>query len=108
MDALLKDSLEREVYQCYKCGSLLYQREKYKEDENSLLMRCNDDCQSINDLCLPGHVRHGNDETAALDGVVVIKNFVSIQEEEALVKDIDSSMWAESQSGRRKQVLIIK
>ena len=34
----------------------------------------------------------------------MVKEFVTCEEEEKIINDIDGSAWAESQSGRRKQV----
>ena len=39
-----------------------------------------------------------------LKEVTVVKDFVSEEEERCIVAEIDGSRWAESQSGRRKQV----
>ncbi len=41
-------------------------------------------------------------------GVLVVKEFVSAQEESIIVTDIDSQKWADSQSGRRKQVRVYR
>ena len=45
---------------------------------------------------LPNHVK--------FEGVTVIPDFISIDEEALIVKDIDNTSWKPSQSGRRKQV----
>ena len=41
---------------------------------------------------------------AVPEGVTVVKEFISREEEREIVAEIDRSQWAESQSGRRKQV----
>lgn len=38
------------------------------------------------------------------EGVTVVKDFMSRDEERNIVSQIDAHQWAESQSGRRKQV----
>ena len=42
------------------------------------------------------------------EGVTVVKEFVSREEEREIVLEIDRSQWAESQSGRRKQVKTLR
>ena len=46
----------------------------------------------------------GERSAVCLDGVKVFRDFVSPEEEERLVKAIDSDPWKPSQSGRLKQV----
>lgn len=41
---------------------------------------------------------------ANFEGVTVVRDFVSPQEEEEAIQVIDQQRWVESQSGRRKQV----
>ena len=43
-------------------------------------------------------------EVPLLDGVTVIKNFISKDEELYIMKEIEKFPWRASQSGRRKQV----
>lgn len=43
-------------------------------------------------------------DSIELDGVTVIRDFVSELEEQAIVTEIDRTVWKPSQSGRRKQV----
>lgn len=51
----------------------------------------------------PANIR-SNIESFQMGGLLVIENFLSEDEEEQLVKDIELTPWALSQSGRRKQV----
>ena len=44
---------------------------------------------------------------AVLEGVTVVKDFVSELEEQMIVKEIDRTIWKPSQSGRRKQVTCV-
>lgn len=45
---------------------------------------------------------------AALDGICVIENFVTKEEETLIVAQIDKTEWKNSQSGRRKQVNLFR
>lgn len=49
------------------------------------------------------HVMCG-DQKLDFGRISVVKNFISEEEEERIISAIDSLPWAESQSGRRKQV----
>ena len=49
------------------------------------------------------HVMCG-DKELDFGGICVVKNFVNEEEERRIVAAIDSLPWAESQSGRKKQV----
>lgn len=40
----------------------------------------------------------------SLKGITVVRNFVSEEEENGIVTEIDKTVWSKSQSGRRKQV----
>ena len=56
--------------------------------------------------CIPQRVwsPHLSLPEVKFDGVCVVQDFVSIEEEEELMREIDGQQWVESQSGRRKQV----
>ena len=60
------------------------------------------ECTNMSSLVVPDHLI-GN-EDIPFGGVTIVKNFISEKEEAELVSLIDSVQWAESQSGRRKQV----
>lgn len=87
-----------EFYQCYNCGNMIDIQETVILDALSPLRRCKRDCNGEPTLYPPGHV------TCSLNGTVVFKEFISVDEELFLIRQIDESGWAESQSGRRKQV----
>lgn len=98
---------EREIYQCCNCGRLMHNGMEY-EILSSPLRKCRKEqnCQNQYHLVVPDHVTVSNqsDETISYGGVTVIKEFVTSKEEESLINQLDMSLWAESQSGRRKQV----
>lgn len=75
--------------QCPLCGEL-----RKKEDTESHV------------TCVPQKVFHSHLSLPDLefDGVTVVQEFISDDQEQALVQAIDRQPWAESQSGRRKQV----
>lgn len=89
-------------YQCHNCGDILNEENICVEPSAPPLFTC-------------GRSLHCRPTTPALqarctvkglpfEGVTVVKEFVSCEEEEKIINDIDKSAWAESQSGRRKQV----
>ena len=49
------------------------------------------------------HVMWG-DKKLDFGGINIVKNFVSEEEERRIMSAIDALPWAESQSGRKKQV----
>ena len=79
-----------EYYQCVSCGKLL---------QTSI---CHTSCCNMAVITVPDHVIISNSTNVMFGGVLVVKEFIS--EERALVEQIDSSPWADSVSGRRKQV----
>jgi hypothetical protein len=98
------------LYQCHHCGKILREDETMPElgEAKPLLScrsgRCGPEMKIIrirggeaSDVC----PRRG---AAMPDGVTVVKEFISREEEREIVAEIDRSQWAESQSGRRKQV----
>ena len=48
--------------------------------------------------------KHNTKDYIDIEGISLYDNFVSVSEEDELVKIIDETKWVESQSGRRKQV----
>lgn len=84
-------------------------------DEPSLVLiqcaLCGELLEKPADGACPGHVtctprRQWTPLSRELEfsGVSVIQEFTSLEEEKELVEAIDQEPWAESQSGRRKQV----
>ena len=47
----------------------------------------------------------GSPESFPFPGVFLWENFISEEEEEQLIKNVDQDVWNKSQSGRQKQVL---
>ena len=97
-------------YQCHHCGKILREDETVPELDAKPLLRCTaGGCgpelrvirieKEASELCHSATVP---------EGVTVIKEFVSSEEEREIVSEIDRSQWAESQSGRRKQVIYDK
>lgn len=76
--------------QCLICGELL------KKAETRGHVTCTPQVTLRPVLPLPGDSR--------FDGVSIIQEFVSKEQEQTLIEAIDRQPWAESQSGRRKQV----
>ena len=85
--------VRHEYYQCVNCGDLLQQQQA-----------CHTPCCNMATLTVPDHVIISNSTVVMFGGVLVVKDFISEDEERALVEHIDSSPWADSVSGRRKQV----
>lgn len=48
-----------------------------------------------------------NSHTIEIPGLLLISNFITKEEEEQLMEMIDKVDWAQSQSGRRKQVCVL-
>ena len=84
--------VENEYHQCVNCGYLLIQ----KVGPHAF-------CYNNDTIKVPDHVMILT-VNVKFGGVVVMKEFISKDEETALVERIDSLQWAESVSGRRKQV----
>ena len=85
--------------QCYVCGELIQTR-------GGDVVKCNNPCVSISGS-LVYKVSLGSppmQQEMVFDGVTIVKEFLSKQEENEIIRDIDSQKWVESQSGRRKQV----
>ena len=98
---------EKDIYQCCNCGRLMDNGMEY-EIFSPPLRKCRNEqnCQKQHHLVVPDHVTIStqSDETVSFGGVTVVKEFVTFKEEESLINQLDMSLWAESQSGRRKQV----
>ena len=89
-------------YQCHNCGRIL-DEENICVDPNApplftcgKSLRCRPTTPALQARCTV--------KGLPFEGVTLVKEFVSCDEEEKLAHDIDRSAWAESQSGRRKQV----
>ena len=66
------------------------------------LYACREPCRPAAVLC--SHHTELGMPFDTFEGVTVVKDFLSQQEEASVVSAIDSEHWASSQSGRRKQV----
>ena len=95
--------LDHEFYQCARCGVLLMPGECSTGED---LATCPAPCDNADTLTAPDHVilEHSTGTSVKFGGVSVVKEFISQKLQESLVKNIDSLPWAESVSGRRKQV----
>lgn len=76
--------------QCHRCGELF--------PLGSDVTRC------PMTSCTPKRIWSPVLSDVGFDGVTVVQDFVTPREEEETVRTIDQHPWAESQSGRRKQV----
>ncbi len=96
-----------ELNMCYKCGAVF----RYSPaPPPQPLQACSPPCTADDDdikVLQPGTTDEGlRDAVSDFRGVVVVKEFVSAEEELCMVADIDRQRWADSQSGRRKQVCV--
>lgn len=92
--------VQRTFYQCYKCGKI--SENAVPSREVPPLYTCSESCVAIPTL-------GGNDDGCKdFCGILVVKDFLTQEEEEDLVATIDSSPWAGSQEGRKKQDYGIK
>lgn len=84
---------------CAICSNI-YQ----KDDENALYYfycpTCNACYRSQVEL---NHQSHENIDTFALNGIKIVDNFISNEEEDYLVTEMNKIKWIDSQSGRLKQ-----
>ena len=97
-------------YQCHHCGEILREDEAMPELDTKPLLKC-EAGRCGRELRIMRTRKEANDlchSTSAVvpEGVTVVKEFVSREEEREIVLEIDRSRWVESQSGRRKQVNI--
>ena len=98
--------LEHIFNQCYRCG--LIKKADYDSmianSESSPLVMC------ISSKCTEKQMLKSYFDFAShslslmFQGLTLIKDFVSEHEEQELLAEIDRNQWAESQSGRLKQV----
>ncbi len=97
-------STSLELIMCYKCGAVF---SCPPAPPPQPLQACSPLCTGDDKLLQPGASDEGlRDTVSDFRGVVVVKEFVSAEEELCMVADIDRQRWAESQSGRRKQVVL--
>lgn len=95
--------------QCYKCGNVEIGSTMIVDPEANPMFVCNSSTCTFDRILKPnvGSIVDNDSPTSGnteFKGLTLIKEFVSEQEEKELVAHIDSSNWAESQSGRLKQV----
>lgn len=104
-----REEVSHVIHQCHKCGRVFPEvgGGVQPDTEAPPLFRCAEPCStrrvlralhSQGESCDSGPIR--------FEGVTLIKEFVSAEEECSIVRAIDGWKWAESQSGRRKQVCI--
>lgn len=99
-----KDAHSSSLYQCHNCGKAGSVGECPEDAIRAPLHACREPCTAAT-------VLHSSSLTTErwhtrLDGVTVVKEFVSPEDELAIVAAIDSRSWTISQSGRRKQVSV--
>ena len=89
-------------YQCHNCGNIFNEENICVEPNAPPLFTCgrSQHCRPT----APSLQAHCTVKGLPFEGVTVVKEFVTCEEEEKIINDIDESAWAESQSGRRKQV----
>ena len=93
-----------QVYQCHNCGKIVDEVNVRVDPIAPPLFTC---CgQRCGPTVATLHA-HCTLEGEPFEGVTVVKEFISREEEEKIVEDIDRSVWAESQSGRKKQVSLL-
>ena len=94
---------DEELYQCYRCGQILSGDFAVAQKP---LRECTDRTKCPPRSCLYMHEQMalGRREGSNFSGVTVVKEFITESEEESLIHQMDSLQWAESQSGRKKQV----
>ena len=85
--------------QCRQCGTL------FRGDHGPSHGLCLETCKPAPVMEVTDHVMCG-DKRLDFGGITIVKNFVSEEEEKRIVSATDGSPWFESQSGRRKQVVI--
>ena len=96
------DTASRSLYLCYRCGEVRSSLEDCRRDPAlSPLRVCREPCKASKVLGVPAFTRA---TTAPFDGVTVVKEFLTEEEEAAILSAVDSHTWIDSQSGRRKQV----
>lgn len=96
------DALSTSLYQCHKCGQAGLTRDCPEDASLPPLHACREPCGATGVLRSAGIATEQLDPP--LDGVTVVKEFLSPEDELSLVTAIDHQTWANSQSGRRKQV----
>lgn len=94
------DKPQMALYQCHKCGRIMEARAPCGrlDPDAPPLYSCQSICSNVRVL-LASHRQEWQ-----FEGVTVVKDFISAEEEDLIVGEINSRVWAESQSGRRKQV----
>ena len=95
-------------YQCYRCGVIVEEKLAEPDSDDSLFFVCSGGCCRQEKKVL-STAKEGTGLKEFLNGIVfegvtVVKDFISREEERDIVSQIDAHQWAESQSGRRKQV----
>ncbi len=99
---------DTDIYMCYNCGNFIIDEEMRSQqtEQQTPLKRCvsQTTCILTNYLCSPDHVTISDNQCVEFSGVTIVKDFISPLIERDLIQQIDSSRWAESQSGRMKQV----
>ena len=101
----LDESAGPSLYQCHNCGRVGWLGDLPEDVRIPPLHACRDPCSHATVLHSSSSPRALGTHTP-LDGVTIVKEFISRQEERAIVSAIDSNTWVDSQSGRRKQVSV--
>ena len=95
-------------YQCHRCGNIAREELLDADSAEKPFFVCSTgSCGQEENIIRARHEfveLEGSCRSPVFEGVAVVKDFVSIEEERRIVSEIDANQWAESQSGRRKQV----
>ena len=89
------------VYLCHNCGRVF---QSVAASHSPPLQLCSPLCTSDKPVLKTSQCTISAYGIPNFREVIVVKDFVSEEEEQSIVAEIDQSRWAESQSGRRKQV----
>ena len=93
-----------QFYQCHNCGKIVDEANVCVDPLPSPLFTCSSQRCGPIAATLRGHCTLVGEP---FEGVTVVKEFVSREEEEKIIEVIDQSVWAEYQSGRKKQVCFV-
>ena len=95
------------LYPCYRCGEVRSSLEDCRRSRDpalSPLRVCSREPCKASKVLSPSLPSFTRATTPPFDGVTVVKEFITKEEEAAILSAVDSHTWIDSQSGRRKQV----
>ena len=95
-------------FQCHICSAIVKEELTEPDSDDSLFFVCSGGCcaqeKKVINTAKEETRSKGFLNGAVFEGVTVVKDFISREEERDIASQIDAHQWAESQSGRRKQV----